>query len=82
MENKNILIAVILSSVVLLLWAVLFEPPPTPVEMVEEKTITKKENSDLPSVENSNVNEKISRDITIKKTDRILLKNIDKEEYY
>ena len=34
-----------------------------PVEMVEEKTITKKENSDLPSVENSNVNEKISRDI-------------------
>ena len=75
MENRNVLIAIILSSLVLLIWATVFEPPP-----MEPKTDTQTEkilNEDVtsPSVDESKQVNLISRDAAIKEKERIKIEN-------
>ena len=50
MDSKNVLLAVILSSIVLVVWATFFEPPATN-QKYSEKQITKTENSSSPSID-------------------------------
>jgi len=76
MENKNVLIAIVLSSLVLVIWATLFQPPPVE-RKVDEQQITKNEETESPSVDGNQegvVNE-ITRDEIISGTKRIKIEN-------
>ena len=57
MDSKNVLIAVILSTIVLIVWAILFEPPQIE-QKVTEKIVTKNEESlSTPSLEKVKLSE-------------------------
>ena len=73
METKNVLIAVVLSSIVLILWATLFEPPPIE-KQVSENQVTKNE-KDSPSIETVETTKKIERSEVIDNVERIKLEN-------
>ena len=38
MDSKNVLLAIVLSTLVLVLWATFFESPPTPIETQNQNT--------------------------------------------
>ena len=72
MEGKNVILAIVLSSMVLIGWAVFFEPPI--VEQQDTKNqITKNENTSTPSIEEIVSSKKISRKEAIDKVERIKL---------
>jgi len=76
MENKNVLIAIVLSSLVLIIWATLFQPPPVE-RKIDEQQITKNQETESPSVDGNQegiVNE-ITRDEIISSTKRIKIEN-------
>ena len=80
MENKNVFIAIALSMSVLLFWSAFF-PSPQPIEnqtqTIENSNIKNKEldNGIVPSINETIVERKISREESIKKTARVLLEN-------
>ena len=80
MENKNVFIAIALSMSVLLFWSAFF-PSPKPIEnqtqTIENSNIKNKEldNGIVPSINETIVGRKISREESIKKTARVLLEN-------
>ncbi len=74
MEAKNVLLAIVLSSLVLVFWATFFEPPPIETQSTE-KQITEKEETSSPSIEEIETSQKESRKETIKNVDRIKLEN-------
>ena len=80
MENKNVFIAIALSMSVLLFWSAFFDPP-KPIEnqtqTIENDKIKNKEldNGIVPSINETIVEKKISREESIKKTARVLLEN-------
>ena len=80
MENKNVFIAIALSMSVLLFWSAFF-PSPKPIEnqtqTIENSNIKNKEldNGIVPSINETIVERKISREESIKKTARVLLEN-------
>ena len=80
MENKNVFITIALSMSVLLFWSAFF-PSPKPIEsqtqIIENNKIKNKEldNGIVPSINETIVKKKISREESIKKTARILLEN-------
>ena len=75
MDFKNVLMAIVLSTLVLVFWATFFEPPP-PIEMqTTEKQITESEETSSPSIETIETSKKISRNEVIKSVDRIKLEN-------
>ncbi len=74
MDTKNVLLAVILSTIVLIFWAVFFEPP-----VIEQQT-TKNENAEessmpTPSVEEIEASKKISRSEALSNVKRVKLEN-------
>ena len=71
METRNVLLAVILSSIVLIFWAVFFEAPPIE-QKVANKQIT--ENSS-PSIEEIEPPKEISREDSIASVKRIYIEN-------
>ena len=74
MDSKNVLMAVILSTVVLVVWATFFEPPVTEIQNSKNE-VTKNEPSSTPSIEDSGKLKEISRDESIKEVKRIKLEN-------
>ena len=74
MDSKNVLLAIILSSAVLIFWAVFFEPPIVENQTVEKK-ISQSENSSTPSIEEIENTKKISRNEAISKVKRIKFEN-------
>ena len=74
MDTKNVLMAVVLSTIVLVFWATFFEPPPVD-RQIAEKQITKSEETSSPSIEEIETSKKISRNEAIKTVDRIKLEN-------
>jgi YidC/Oxa1 family membrane protein insertase len=80
MDNKNVFIAVALSMSVLLFWSA-FVDPPKPNESQEEiikneQIKNKKLDSGLtPNINESKIEQKMSREESIKKTNRVLLEN-------
>ena len=80
MDNKNVFIAVALSMSVLLFWSAFVDPPKpneNQNETISSEQIKNKELDDglVPNINESKVEQKISRDKSIKKTNRILLEN-------
>ena len=74
MDSKNVLIAIVLSTLVLVIWATFFEPPITK-EPINESTINQTQKSDGPSVEVKEIENKVSRDDVINKVNRIKVEN-------
>ena len=72
MESRNVLLAVILSTIVLISWSFFFEPP-TIEQRVTEEQINK--NSTTPSIDEKQVNNEITRNDAIKNSNRIQLEN-------
>ena len=74
METKNVLLAIILSTIVLVSWGTFFAPAPTENETIE-KQISKNDNSLSPSIDADTEEEEISRSAAINKSKRIKLEN-------
>jgi YidC/Oxa1 family membrane protein insertase len=80
MENKNVFIAIALSMSVLLFWSAFFDSP-QPVDKQNQKVSSSPQknrivnNGIVPSIDGSIVKENISREDSLKKTNRILLEN-------
>ena len=70
MDTKNVLMAIVLSTVVLIFWATFFETPIVEQEKTENQ-ITKEQNSSTPSIEEIKTSKKISRNEGINTVDRI-----------
>ena len=80
MENKNVFIAVALSMSVLLFWSAFVDPPKpnnNQNEVIQSDGIKNKalDNGLVPNINESIVEQKISREESIKKTNRVLLEN-------
>jgi len=80
MENKNVFIAIALSMSVLLFWSA-FVDSPQPINTKNQKVLSTQsenkiaDNGIVPSIEGTIVKENISREDSLKKTNRILLEN-------
>ncbi len=76
MEGKNVILAIVLSSMVLIGWAFFFEPPVIEQNTVEEK-ISKNQDSTSPSIDEDkkNIASEISRNEIINNTKRIKVEN-------
>ena len=82
MDNKNVFVAIALSMSVLLFWGAFFETPKNQIEQktnnqIQEKTdnsITPSANQ-APSINQLNVEKKVSRDESINNSDRIRIEN-------
>ena len=72
MDTRNVLIAVVLSTLTLIVWSTFFEP--TPVQRMEDQTV-KSEESSSPSIEEIEDLKKISRSESISSSDRVKLEN-------
>ena len=81
MDNRNVFVAIALSMSVLLFWGAFFETPKNNIENQANKQIEKKDNSIQPSANQApeinqlNIEKKISRNESIKKSDRIKIEN-------
>ena len=76
MDSKNVLMAIVLSTIVLVFWATFFEPPPPPIEKETiENEIIKGEATSSPSIEKTESSKKISRNAVIDSADRVKIEN-------
>jgi len=74
MDSKNVLMAIVLSTLVLVFWATFFEPPPIERQIVEDQ-ITKNEESSSPSIEKVELSKKVERNDAIDSVDRVKVEN-------
>jgi len=76
MESRNVLLAIILSTTVLIFWAVFMEPPVIE-QQAEEKQITKSQNETSPSIgeDGKVIDSEITRSEVINNTKRIYVEN-------
>ena len=74
MEAKNVLLAIALSTLVLVFWATFFEPPPVEKQIAENQ-ITKSEEPSSPSIEEVESSKKIERSETIASVGRVKIEN-------
>ena len=80
MENKNVFIAIALSMSVLLFWSA-FVDPPQPIDPQNQKISNTQlnnkvpDNGIVPSIDGTILKDNISREESLKKTNRILLEN-------
>ena len=74
MEGKNVLLAIVLSTLVLVVWASFFEAPI--VEQQEsKKEITQNQDISSPSIDEKEVKTEVTRNEVINKTNRIKVEN-------
>ena len=73
MDSKNVILAIVLSSIVLIGWGTFFAPP-VPTEIAENK-IEKKLDDSSPTIENEKVTNEVTRNEAINKTNRIKIEN-------
>ena len=74
MDFKNVLMAIVLSTLVLVVWATFFEAPIVEQDTVE-KQITKNEDLSSPSIDEKETKSEITRSDTINSTNRIKVEN-------
>ena len=76
MEGRNVLLAIVLSTVVLIVWATFFEAPIVE-QPSEQKQITKNEDASSPSIDEDqkNLAAEITRDELVGNTKRIKVEN-------
>jgi len=76
MDSKNVLMAIVLSTLVLVFWATFFEPPPVERQIAEDQ-VTKSEEPSSPSIEKVEPSKKVTRNETINSVDRVKIENIN-----
>jgi len=75
-DFKNVLIAIILSTLVLVIWATLFEPPPIEQKIVDQQVTTESaDDVSSPSLENIEIDKSALRSEIINKGKRINVEN-------
>ena len=76
MDTKNVLMAIVLSTIVLIFWSTFFETPIVE-QQPTEKQITKNEDLSSPSIDEDEkeIKNKITRNDVIKNTNRIKVEN-------
>ena len=80
MENKNVFIAIALSMSVLLFWSA-FVDTPQPIDKQNQKVSSSQlkknvvDNGIVPNIDGTIIKKNISREVSLKKTNRILLEN-------
>ena len=76
MESKNVLFAIVLSTIVLVVWATFFEPPVIE-QQSSEKQISKNQDLSSPSIDASEkeITDEIKRNDLINNTNRVALEN-------
>ena len=74
MDGKNVLLAIVLSTVVLIGWATFFEAPIVEQE-AKKNEIAKNEDLSSPSIDEKNIPDEITRSEAINKTKRIKIEN-------
>ena len=80
MENKNVFIAIALSMSVLLFWSA-FVDTPQPIDKQNQKVLSSQlkknvvDNGIVPNIDGTIIKKNISREVSLKKTNRILLEN-------
>ena len=74
MDGKNVIFAIILSTIVLIFWATFFEPPVVEQE-ISKNEIIKKEDDSSPSIEKTVASDKISRTESLNSSKRIKIEN-------
>ncbi len=74
MDSKNVLLAVILSTIVLIFWSVFFEPPVIEQQVTKEQSTNDPELSS-PSIEEKEIKNEINREEKIRQTKRIKIEN-------
>ena len=80
MDNKNVFVAVALSMSVLLFWSAFIDPPKPnkgQTDIVKNEQVKSKEfdSGIVPNINETKIEKKISREASIKKTNRVLLEN-------
>ena len=77
MDSKNVLLAVILSTAVIVIWSVMFPPPEIENTTSEDTTIVEKNESKpkAPKIKIKEPDKKITRQDAIKQSDRINISN-------
>jgi len=74
MEGKNVLLAIALSTLVLIVWATFFEAPIVK-QPVDENKITENQDLSSPSIDEKEANNEITRNDVINNTNRIKIEN-------
>ena len=74
MDFKNVLLAIILSTLVLVVWATFFEAPIVEQDIVKNE-ISKNEDASSPSIDEKENETKITRNDAINETNRIKVEN-------
>ena len=74
MDFKNVLLAIVLSTLVLVVWATFFEAPIVEQDIVKNE-ISKNEDASSPSIDEKESETKITRNDAINKTNRIKVEN-------
>ncbi len=77
MDSKNVLLAVILSTAVIVIWSVMFPPPDIENTTSDDTTIVEKNESkpQAPKIKIKDPDKKITRQDAIKQSDRINISN-------
>ena len=75
MDSKNVIAAISLSAAVIIIYSLFFAPPAPDPKKVQLEKNTISENTDAPSLDQSEPVSKISRNEAIIKTERILFEN-------
>ena len=77
MDSKNVLLAVILSTAVIVIWSVMFPPPEIENTTSEDTTIVEKNESKpkAPKIKIKEPDKKITRQDAIKQSNRINISN-------
>ena len=75
MDFKNVLMAIVLSTLVLVFWATFFEPPPPVEKKILEDQITKSEEPSSPSIEKVELSKKVVRNDAINSVERVKIEN-------
>ena len=75
MDTKNVLFAIILSTIVLVFWTTFFAPVPNIDNNIGKKIVEKNENESSPSIDSNELKSEISRDQAINKTSRVKIEN-------
>jgi YidC/Oxa1 family membrane protein insertase len=74
MDSKNVILAVILSTLVLIVWATFFEPPVVENKIAKNQ-ILQNDDKPSPAIEEQNSINEVSRSNAINNADRIILEN-------
>ena len=75
MENKNLIIAIVLSTSILLGWSLFFENPEKINEQNQKQTEKKLSKSETPSIEKESTVKIVSRNEAIKEGGRVEVEN-------